>query len=361
MSSLELRNLTKHYGSVVAVDGVNFAGGSGEFIALLGPSGCGKSSTMRMIAGLEEVSGGEILFNGERVNELPPRDRNVALAFESYALYSPLTVRDNLTLPLKGHLSDTEIDARVNEMANRFELSDIMHRKPAHLSGGQSQRVSLARALIREPRVLLLDEPLSHLDHRLRTVIRARIRNMHDRMRSTTTVYVTHDQEEAIALADRIIVMNDATFQQIGTVDELWRRPKNLFVGGFLGDPAMNFIDAERQDGGLRIQGDILLNGINIVGGQARNVALGVRPDWITLGPDGTDGTALPGRVIVNEFQGDRCVVTVDTPAGQMKILADEMYDGARDDTVSLYIDQSRVVVFDRTSGAALGENAAAN
>ena len=174
MYSLELENLTKKYGDVLAVDSVNFSCKQGEFIALLGPSGCGKSSTMRMIAGLEEITDGEIRFNGKRMNELEPRDRNVALAFESYALYSPLTVYENLELPLRGKIEKNEIKNKIIEMAERFELTELLYRKPRNLSGGQSQRVSLARAIIREPDILLLDEPLSHLDQRLRSIIRAR-------------------------------------------------------------------------------------------------------------------------------------------------------------------------------------------
>ncbi len=356
MSSLELRNLSKRYGDVTAVDGVNFSCASGEFIALLGPSGCGKSSTMRMIAGLEAISGGEILLDGEVVNDLPARERNVALAFESYALYSPLTVRQNLILPLKGRLDAAEIARRVDEMADRFELSDLLERKPAGLSGGQSQRVSLARALIREPRVLLLDEPLSHLDHRLRTVIRARIRNVHDRLPDTTTVYVTHDQEEAIALADRIIVMNDATFQQIGGVSELWNQPANSFVGGFLGDPPMNFMDATIDGEILRLEGGASLPMPHVVQSSERNVSIGVRPDWIRIGgPEGLNGAAgIGARIVVNEFQGDRCVVTVESAAGPMKILADEDFRGGRDDPITLHCDPARTVVFDARSGLAL-------
>lgn len=232
MGTLELRDVTKRYGAVVAVDNVNFRADDGEFLALLGPSGCGKSSTMRMIAGLEAISEGDILIDGHRVNERTPRERNVALAFESYALYTPLTVYENLAFPLRnGKIPGPEVDRRVRDIAEQFELTELLKRKPGHLSGGQSQRVSLARALIRKPHVLLLDEPLSHLDHRLRVVLRARIRHIHDTAGGTPTVYVTHDQEEAVALADRIIVMNHAVIQQIGTFEELLERADLLDHG----------------------------------------------------------------------------------------------------------------------------------
>ena len=280
MISLELENVTKKYGDVLAVDSVNFSCKEGEFIALLGPSGCGKSSTMRMIAGLEEVSEGEIRFNGKRINEMAPRERNVALAFESYALYSPLTVYENLELPLRGKLAKGLINEKILEMAERFELSDLLHRKPRNLSGGQSQRVSLARAIIREPDILLLDEPLSHLDQRLRSIIRARIRNTHDNLKGTTTIYVTHDQDEAVALADRIIVMNDRNFQQVGTVEDLWNTPENMFVGGFLGDPPMNFLEISAENGQLQFPNGSKLK-VGTKQAEKREIVVGIRPDWI--------------------------------------------------------------------------------
>lgn len=354
MSALELRNVTKRYGAVTAVDAIDFHCRSGEFIALLGPSGCGKSSTMRMIAGLEEISGGEILFDEQVVNDIRPRDRNVALAFESYALYSPLTVQQNLELPLQGRIDTAEIARRVAEMAERFELADLLHRKPGHLSGGQSQRVSLARALIREPRVLLLDEPLSHLDHRLRTVIRARIRNMHDRMPETTTIYVTHDQEEAIALADRIIVMNDATIQQVGVVSELWNHPCNTFVGGFLGDPPMNFIEATVDGAVLRFGESSTLPVPDDTQPAGHDVVFGMRPDWITIAEPEAAGTTLKADILVNEFQGDRCVVTLDSAVGQLKVLAEEDFLGERGDAVGLVFDPTHTVVFDAAGGQSL-------
>ena len=234
VSALELKDVWKIYdGDVEAVRGASFKAADGEFLALLGPSGCGKSSTMRMIAGLENISRGEIFFGEQMVNTLGPKERNVALAFESYALYTPLTVYQNLAFPLKSHgLDDAQIDHKVREVAQTFQLEALLDRKPGALSGGQAQRVSLARALVRNPNVLLLDEPLSHLDYRLRTELRVRVRHIHDAL-NTTTIYVTHDQEEAVALADRIIVMNHAEIQQIGTVDSLWNRPVNQFVAVF--------------------------------------------------------------------------------------------------------------------------------
>ena len=195
-----------------------------------------------MIAGLEEISEGEILFDGKVVNNMSSRERNIALAFESYALYSPLTIYENIAFPMRARsVSDHEIDEKVKSISEALELTDILNRKPGHLSGGQQQRVSLARALVRNPNVFLLDEPLSHMDSRGRAVIRVRIRRIHDEL-GTTTIYVTHDQEEAVALADKVIVMNMGTIQQAGTVDELWNHPCNLFVAGFIGEPSMNFI-----------------------------------------------------------------------------------------------------------------------
>ena len=243
MSTVEAKNVWKIYeGNVEAVRDANFFCEQEEFVAILGPSGCGKSSTLRMLAGLEDITRGEILFDGKVVNQLSSRERNIALAFESYALYSPLTIFNNIAFPLQARGMDKqEIKKKVYEIAEFLELKDVLKRKPGKLSGGQQQRVSLARALVRDPSVLLLDEPLSHMDQRVRTIIRARIRRIHDEM-SATTIYVTHDQEEAVALADKIIVMNFGEIQQVAAADDLWHFPANQFVAGFIGEPAMNFL-----------------------------------------------------------------------------------------------------------------------
>ena len=351
MIGLELENVTKRYGDVVAVRGANVRAERGEFLALLGPSGCGKSSTMRMIAGLEEVSEGRIHFGDRVVNDLPPRQRNVALAFESYALYSPLTVRENLAFPLESRgMEKAAIAERIAEIAERLQLTDLLDRRPAALSGGQSQRVSLARALVREPEVLLLDEPLSHLDQRLRTVLRARIRHIHDTIGTTTTIYVTHDQEEAVALADRIIVMNDAVIQQIGDVDTLWNRPVNLFVAGFLGDPAMNIMEAEISGGSLQLKGDIALPLPARFRPTEAALLCGIRPEALKIAADG----AIPGRILVNEFQGDRCILTVESPLGSLKVVTDEDVPDPAGTELRLAAGLDDLHLFDRHTGEAL-------
>ena len=346
MISLELENVTKKYGDVLAVDSVNFSCKEGEFIALLGPSGCGKSSTMRMIAGLEEVSGGEIRFNGKRINEMAPRERNVALAFESYALYSPLTVYENLELPLRGKIAKGLINEKILEMAERFELSDLLYRKPRNLSGGQSQRVSLARAIIREPDILLLDEPLSHLDQRLRSIIRARIRNTHDNLKGTTTIYVTHDQDEAVALADRIIVMNDRNFQQVGTVADLWDTPANMFVGGFLGDPPMNFLEIMVENGELQFPNGSKLK-VGTKKAKKKEILVGVRPDWIKLQKSKQMTSHVSGEITVIEFQGDQNILTVSTELGILKIITDTEHSFSANAEIGLTFDPKKVVLFD--------------
>ena len=353
MYSLELENLTKKYGDVLAVDSVNFSCKQGEFIALLGPSGCGKSSTMRMIAGLEEISDGEIRFNGKRMNELEPRDRNVALAFESYALYSPLTVYENLELPLRGKIEKNEIKKKIIEMAERFELTELLYRKPRNLSGGQSQRVSLARAIIREPDILLLDEPLSHLDQRLRSIIRARIRNTHDNLKNTTTIYVTHDQDEAVALADRIIVMNDKNFQQIGTVEELWDKPTNMFVGGFLGDPSMNFFEISAKNGELHFPNGSKLK-LEINKNNNRNVVIGVRPDWFIVNQTNQKKPHISGEIKVIEFQGDQNILTVNTELGTLKLITDTEKDFLNGSKIGLNFNPKKVSLFDIQSKKAI-------
>lgn len=357
MGTLELRNVTKRYGAVVAVDDANFKADNGEFLALLGPSGCGKSSTMRMIAGLETISEGDILIDGQRVNQRKPRERNVALAFESYALYTPLTVYENLAFPLRnGKFPEVEIDKRVRDIAEQFELTDMLKRKPGHLSGGQSQRVSLARALIRKPNVLLLDEPLSHLDHRLRVVLRARIRHIHDTAGGTPTVYVTHDQEEAVALADRIIVMNHAVIQQIGTFEDLLERPANQFVAGFVGDPSMNMLPATVEgEGSVRIDGVVVeIPAPKRPKAWPKNgkVVLGVRPERFAVAERGPD--AIAAEVVVDEFQGDRSIITATVDGMHVKCVTPSVTGFRPGDDVGFRIDTNHVNFFDPETQLAL-------
>ncbi len=367
MGEVEARDLWKSYsqGETYEVKGINFRCEKSEFLALLGPSGCGKSTTLRMIAGLEQITKGELLFDGKVVNNLSPRERNVALAFESYALYPPLTVFENIAFPLRSAGAEkAEIRKRVEQMAEWLELKDIMKRKPGRLSGGQQQRVSLARALIRQPSVLLLDEPLSHMDQSVRVSIRARIRRIHDEMEATT-IYVTHDQEEAVTLADRIILMDQGEILQIGTAEELTNTPVNEFVAGFIGEPAMNFIEGlgESDDRVLFSYGEspvywqtgkkALVQYVN------KGVLVGFRPEKVKVF-DEADSRGIRARVDVVEFLGEDQILTITMGDRMIKAICSADRDFHSDDPVWIYCEPENVHVFDKENGMAIlnGSNA---
>jgi multiple sugar transport system ATP-binding protein len=250
MAEILLDHISKRYGKrndPLAVKDVSLRIRDREFMVFLGPSGCGKTSTLRMIAGLEKITEGNLSFAGKRVNDLPPQARDIAMAFENYALYPTLSVRDNIAFPLKiRHWSQVRIDEKIAWVADAVQIADILHRRPFELSGGQQQRISLARAIVREPQAFLFDEPLSHLDMKQRQGMRALIKRLHSQLQQTM-IYVTHDQNEAMALADRIAVMNRAELQQVGTPEEIVNNPANSFVAGFVGEPAMNFLDVDIQ------------------------------------------------------------------------------------------------------------------
>lgn len=318
MSKVECNNVWKVYkGDVVAVKNLSFTCKDKEFLAILGPSGGGKSSTLRMLAGLEEISKGEILFDGKVVNNLNPSERNIALAFESYALYNRLTVYENIAFPLmaKG-MNKKDAGREVNFVAKALNLIPVLKRRPGELAGGHQQRISLARALVRRPNVTLLDEPLSHMDQRIRAEIRARIRRIHEDF-GNTTIYVTHDQAEAISLCDRLLILNQAEIQQIGTVKEIWNKPVNKFVAYFIGEPGMNFIQGKIEDTGnvsiqtkegkkiFKFNGEIDSKYIG------HEITIGVRPQQIII--VSTRGEeSIPGLVKIIEFLGDKEILTVE-------------------------------------------------
>jgi len=256
MAEVTLRNVVKKYDEVVAVQNVSLDIPNHEFLVLVGPSGCGKSTTLRMIAGLEEITGGEIAIGGEVVNDLPPKDRDIAMVFQNYALYPHMTVAENMSFGLRlRKFPKSEIKTRVDHAARILDITELLERRPKQLSGGQRQRVAMGRAIVRNPKVFLFDEPLSNLDAKLRVQMRTEIKRVHQKVK-TTTVYVTHDQVEAMTLADRVVVMNGGKIDQIGTPNELYHQPKTRFVAGFIGSPAMNFIPAklESNGGGLKVR-----------------------------------------------------------------------------------------------------------
>jgi multiple sugar transport system ATP-binding protein len=276
MAEIVLDHVTKSYpNGAVVVDDLSLTIADGEFVILVGPSGCGKSTTLNMIAGLEDITSGELRIGGARVNEKAPRDRDIAMVFQSYALYPHMTVRQNIAFPLTlAKLPKAEIAAKVEETARILDLTELLDRKPSQLSGGQRQRVAMGRAIIRKPKAFLMDEPLSNLDAKLRVQMRAEIAGLQNRL-GATTVYVTHDQTEAMTLGDRVVVLRAGVAQQIGTPDELYNAPRNLFVAGFIGSPAMNFFPAAPTGSGLRLPfGEV--NGPNP--GPA-DVIVGVRPE----------------------------------------------------------------------------------
>ena len=288
MAEIVLDHVSKSYASgATAVKDLSITIADGEFIILVGPSGCGKSTTLNMIAGLEDITDGELRIGGDRVNEKAPKDRDIAMVFQSYALYPHMTVRQNIAFPLTlAKASKADIDAKVEETARILDLTEFLDRKPAQLSGGQRQRVAMGRAIVRSPKAFLMDEPLSNLDAKLRVQMRSEIARLQNRL-GTTTVYVTHDQTEAMTLGDRVVVMLGGVAQQIGTPDELYHRPANLFVAGFIGSPAMNFFPAKQTDGGIKLPfGDEILLSPEMqesLGGHPKptNLIAGVRPEHI--------------------------------------------------------------------------------
>ncbi|AKS33020.1 ABC transporter ATP-binding protein [Mycolicibacterium goodii] len=388
MAEIVLDRVTKSYpdgagGVRAAVKEFSMTIADGEFIILVGPSGCGKSTTLNMIAGLEDITSGELRIGGERVNEKAPKDRDIAMVFQSYALYPHMTVRQNIAFPLTlAKLKKEEIAAKVEDTAKILDLSELLDRKPGQLSGGQRQRVAMGRAIVRSPKAFLMDEPLSNLDAKLRVQMRSEISRLQDRL-GTTTIYVTHDQTEAMTLGDRVVVMLAGEVQQIGTPDELYSSPANLFVAGFIGSPAMNFLPATRTDVGVRLPfGEVTLTPrvLDLLDKQSgsENIIVGIRPEHIE------DAALLDGYAriraltftvradIVESLGADKYVHFTTEGAGaqsaQLAELAADSGSGTNEfiarvsadsrvrtgQQIELAIDTTKLSIFDAATGANL-------
>ncbi|MET9521153.1 ABC transporter ATP-binding protein [Streptomyces coeruleorubidus] len=358
MTELELRDLRKTYRArgrpgVDAVRGLDLALGSGELLGLLGPSGCGKSTTLRMIAGLEPVTGGDILVGGASVVERPAQRRNIGVAFENYALYPPLSVAENLAFGLKarGRKARGDVDRKVKEIAERVGLTDLLDARPAGLSSGQKQRVSLARALIREPDVLLLDEPLSHLDAAQRDTTRRELKRIQKDL-GHTTILVTHDQEEALSLADRIAVMKDGVIQQLGTPYEIYDSPANVFVADFVGEPAITLLPGiADRDGHARLSGSVRI-ALPVPVDPGREVVVGIRPEDVRL----TAEDGLPARVVAHEplLESGIATLALDGVERHLVVLTDPEVRLAHDERVRVAADRRHTHVFDAETGDSL-------
>jgi len=359
MAEVRLANLTKHYGSVVAVDSANLTIHDREFFALLGPSGCGKSSTLRMIAGLEEITAGDIFFDGVRVNDLKPRDRDIAMAFENYALYPYLNVYKNIAFPLEiRKVPKDEIDRKVKRVAGLLGLGDILYQNVKSLSGGQQQRTGVARALIREPAVFVLDEPISHLEAELRTNMRTELRRIHQDVK-VTTVYVTHDQAEAMTMADRIGVMNLGKLLQVGTPQEIYASPANEFVAGFVGEPAMNLLDGQlvSTDGRVRFeiggkQIDVpprYRDSISRIAGDG--LRIGIRPSDVQCFEAEIGLDLLAGEIVFAEPRNENVLLNARVNDFQVYALADSSFKPRPKTKVYLKLNEDAVHLFDPVSG----------
>ena len=333
MASLNLQNLDKHFGTVRAVDGVNLAIADQEFVALLGPSGCGKTTTLRMIAGLEQPTGGMIRIGERDVTTLPPRDRDIAMVFQDYALYPHMTVFENVGYPLKVRgTAAAEMQSRVQSVAKNLQIDQLLDRRPAQLSGGQQQRVALARAVVHNAQVTLYDEPLSNLDTKLRLEARAFLKHL-QREVGVTSVYVTHDQAEAMAMADRIVVMNQGRIMQVGTPLEIYREPANTFVAAFIGSPPMNLLPCKLDLGARRAVFETgasisIADVTHLPQTTEQNVTLGIRPEYVTLHETETPNT-VPARLYVTQMMGSETLVVlhVGEQIASVRLNTDEMLD----------------------------------
>jgi len=355
MAGIRLKNLTKRWGDFVAVDTLNLDIADQEFLVLLGPSGCGKTTTMRMIAGLEEITSGDVEIDGRVVNDLEPKDRDIAMVFQSYGLYPNMNVYENIRFPLKVRKVDPAThDERVRRAAAMVELTEFLHRRPAALSGGQRQRVALARAIVREPNVFLMDEPLSNLDAKLRVSTRAQIKHLHHELK-VTTIYVTHDQIEAMTLADRVVVMNCGIVQQVGSPTEIYDRPANIFVAGFIGNPAMNLV-AGSLTGGAFEAANILVKGLK---GAEGPVTLGFRAEDAAISTTGkprltTSTGVISAPVYAMELLGDATMVTVRAGDSMVAVKAHKEFRTRIGEEVHITLPRAACHLFDAADGRRL-------
>ena len=343
---VQLKKITKRFGDVVAVNGVNFEINEGEFLVLLGPSGCGKTTALRMIAGLESIDEGDIYIGERRVNDVLPKYRDVAMVFQSYALYPHMTVADNIGYPLKLRaVGKAERREAIANASRLVRLEELLNRYPKQLSGGQRQRVALARAIVRRPKVFLMDEPLSNLDAKLRGKMRAELKHLQHDL-GITTIYVTHDQIEAMTLAQRVAIMRQGVLQQVDTPKNVYNDPGNLFVAGFIGSPTMNFLN-----GGLK-DDDFVMPGCCIKGvgqGSRENVILGVRPEDMKI-VENREGQ-IEAILYSVELTGDQTIVTAKLGEIDLTVREDKDYGGAIDQAVQIKVDESKVFLFEAATG----------
>jgi multiple sugar transport system ATP-binding protein len=355
MASVSFRKIEKSFGKIKIIHGISFDISDGEFVVLVGPSGCGKSTLLRMLAGLEEISGGEIAIDGKVINDFESKDRDIAMVFQSYALYPHMTVRDNMAFSLKLRKADAALTSkRVGDAARILNLDPLLERYPRELSGGQRQRVAMGRAIVRDPKVFLFDEPLSNLDAKLRVAMRAEIKALHQRLK-TTTVYVTHDQIEAMTMADRIVVMHDGIIEQIGTPLELFDRPGNLFVAQFIGSPSMNVLKGTMRVAGGRAsveaEGHIWPAEVLAQAREGQQVVYGVRPGDISLS---ASGQGIPAKVVVVEPTGAETELLLEVGGTRVIVVIHGRTSVQPDDTVHLEIASGKAHVFDEASGQRL-------
>lgn len=345
MASVTLKSIEKTWGSITVLNDLDLEIANKEFLVLLGPSGCGKSTTMRIIAGLEKVTKGQVLMDGRDVTEMHPRDRNVAMVFQNYALYPHMKVAENIGYPLKvAKVSKEDKQAKVAEAAAKVDLTPYLNRYPKDLSGGQRQRVALARALVRDPDIFLLDEPLSNLDAKLRVAMRAEIKHL-QRNLGVTMIYVTHDQIEAMTLADRVVLLNEGEIQQIGTPDDIYDDPDNLFVAGFIGSPSMNFVEGET------VEGMFMAEGVAVPcphGGQS--ITLGFRAEDVAFSSDGP----FTGTVFQVEPTGEATYIVIKLGGTRVMVRADKKFRPDVDQDIRFGVQEGQILFFDTASGKRL-------
>jgi multiple sugar transport system ATP-binding protein len=353
MATIDLHRIVKRYGQTAVVHGIDLSIQDGEFVVLVGPSGCGKSTTLRMIAGLEEISAGEIRINGRVVNDLQPKDRNIAMVFQNYAIYPHVTVADNIAFGLyRSKLSRSEKRQRVEKVAETLGLSQLLERRPSALSGGQRQRVAIGRAMVRDPAAFLFDEPLSNLDAQLRTQMRIEIKLLHHRL-GTTSVFVTHDQVEAMTMADRIVVMRDGRILQVGSPLDLYEKPVDVFTASFIGSPTMNLLPASLRDGGAELSAGGSVPVPHSLPKTA-DILVGARPQDLVPTSSGTQGLTVSGTVAVVETLGSETLVHIET-AGQTIIGSAPGRQIPRiGDHMTLHAPAERLYYFDKATEKAL-------